>query len=296
MSRPKIYITSCTHLDINKLQEDIVAAESDVTAIIKVDDNIHVYSVADLIQDQKDAIDLIVTNFVDTDPATKVPLIYSIAKAEATGKHFHNIDYKKELKSPLIPKRTVVQGEVREVTWFEKMDVDGQTPINPVIKVSITYTRDVSTSLPLFRVTTREWYNVDGTLNTEQKITPKYYFVNPSDQIDEGYRRRGLLVKSIQLPVMQMMVQVMEPSGYSVGIILLKGRQFLDDYEEVFNRFIENSSTMTDAADPNFGKKTVIIKLEAEARPEVLEWMDKAPAILGGGITIRQYLISEFDI
>lgn len=294
MARPQLYLTPCSVIDLNRLQDDIIAGTPQVLAALIKGANLEVQSTGVLDQTAKDAIDAVIAAFVDVDLSQKVPLIYSIAKAEARHKHFHNVDYKKELVTPVIPKRTVMQGEVRQVDWYR--DMVGTTPTTPVIKVSIVYTRDVATALPLYRITTRQWYNIDGTLNDEAKVTMKYYFVNPSDQIDEGYRRRGLLVKSIQLPVMSMMMEVLVPLGYNVTSVLLKGRQFLDDYEQEFNRFVENSSTITDAASPNFGKKTVIVQLEDEVRVEVLEWMDKSPASLGGGITIRQYLIGEFDI
>lgn len=294
MSKPFIYSTVCSHKDLNRLQSDIMAAVPEVNATLIIGANLVAQSDISLDQAKRDIIDATILAFVDIDPADKVPLIYSQTKAEASSKHFHNIDYKKELTSALIPKRTVIHGEVREVTWFRDMNIS--TPEVPVIKVTITYTRDAATALPLYRITNRQWYNVDGTLNEETKTTMKYYFVNPSDQIDEGYRRRGLLVKTIQLPVMSMMVEVLAPSGFDTSVILLKGRQFLDDYEEEFTRFIENSSTITDPSSPDFGKKTVIVKLEAESRIEVLQWMDAAPASLGGAVTIRQYLISEFNI
>lgn len=296
MSRPIIYLTPCTHLDINRLQSDIKEAVPLVNATLKVDDNLYVHSVIELIQSDKDLVDAIIVAFVDTDPAVKIPLIMGMAKAEAHGKHFHNINYKMELTSALIPLRTVMQGEVREVTWYASIGA-GNIPVNPIIKVTIAYTRDLATSLPIYRTTTRQWYNIDGTLNEESKVTMKFYYINPSDQIEEGDRRRDLLVKSIQIPVMNMMVEVLTGTGLSIGSILLKGRQFLDDYKEEFDRFVSNSSTVTDPADEdNYGKKTVIVKLESEDRTEVKEWMDLAPNSLGGATTIRQYLIGEFDI
>lgn len=295
MSRPKIYSTPCTIEDLNRLQDDIKTAYPLVIAIILNGANLEAQSVSDLDQPTKDGIDSIISNFVDADLSLKIPLIYSMAKSEAKTKHFHNIDYKMELTSALIPLRTVIHGEVREVTWYASIGANN-APENPIIKVSVTYTRDAGTALPIYRTTTREWYNVDGTLNEESKVTMKFYYINPSDQIEEGDRRRDLLVKSIQIPVMNMMVEVLIGTGLSITSILLKGRQFLDDYKEEFDRFVSNSSTVTDPADDNYGKKTVIVKLEEEARTEVIQWMDAAPNSLGGATTIRQYLINEFDI
>lgn len=295
MSRPNIFITPCMYLDINGLQNHIIAAVPEVTAVLRVDMDILVHSVDELTQIQKDSVDAAKMAFSDIDPKDKIPKIYDLTKGEANSKHFHNIDYKKELVSALIPLRTVVQGEVQEVTWFSSIGADN-APTEPIVKVTIVYVRDAATSLPIYRVTTREWYNVDSSLNSDKKITLKYYYINPSDQINEGDRRRDLLVKSIQIPVMNMMVEVLSSTGLTIVSILLKGRQFMDDYQEEFDRFVANSSTVTDPADPNYGEKTVIVKLENESRSDVLEWIDQAPNSLGGAKTIRQYLMDEFNI
>jgi len=249
-----------------------------------------------LTEQEDDALESFIGAFDDS--YIESPLrILSLVKEEAAHKHFHNIDYIKEIKSgmSLIPEREsgTVQGEVREVVWYAGVN-ENLEPHTPVIKENATYTRAES-GLPYWRVKERVWYREDGTIHPEKKITVKFYVVNKQDMIDEGIKRRSLLVKSIQIPVMEMMGEVLTPLNVTEAAILIKGRHFMDQFEHEFNKFIDNSSTIADPADPNYGRKSVIVALE---NVDALEhsWIDMAPNSLGGATTIRQYLINEFDI
>lgn len=248
-------------------------------------------------QEDQDLQDL-VNNFVDSDPSLKELKIYDIAKEEAKYKHFHNIDYKKELTQSLIPLRTVTRGEVTKVEWFKSLDAQYK-PTDLVLKVDIVYQRDAS-GFATSRATTRTWVNKDETESQEVKATSKYYFVNPSDMIDEGLKRRKLLVNSIQIPTLTFMSEALMPLGHTQESVVMLGRHFMDDYETDFSKFIENSSTITDPADPNIGRKSIIVELENNdtngRNKDYNLWLDNAPASLGGLTTIRQYLISEFSI
>ena len=281
--------------DLNRFNEDCKAHNAKILIVLKfgVDNLRFDLSEPFTVQEHTD-LDAYIATFVDSNPEDKIPRIYSIVKGEAGAKHFHNIDYKKELSQALIPKRSVSQGEVTQVDWYEALN-SSMVPEGHVLKVVIVYQRD-SSGFALSRSTVRTWINEDGTENDESKITNKYYFVNPSDMIDEGLKRRKLLVSSIQIPTLTFMTEALMLLGYSQEAVMLKGRNFMDDYETFFNKFIDNSSTITDPADPDVGEKTIVVRLRDEARFEYTEWLDKAPASLGGMTTIRQYLISEFDI
>ena len=292
------YQFSCTFLDLNRLQKDIVSLNPKVINILKHMNTLKVRSNDPLDSDELSAIQLLLNSFVDIDPDQKLPLIYDIAKSEAYSKHFHNIDYKKELTKSLIPLRTVTKGEVTKVEWYTDLD-ESLNPINMVLFTDISYQRD-SSGFATSRTTSRTWINRDGSENEESKVTSKYYFVNPSDMIDEGLKRRKLLVNSIQIPTLTFMKEVLMPQNYTEDAVLLKGREFMDDYENDFNKFVDNSSTITNPADPNFGKKTIIVELEDNTpggrNADYNLWLDAAPASLGGLTTIRQYLINEFNI
>lgn len=292
------YITFCDVEDLNTLQDELIALNITIENIIQMDNDLHVRSINELSESEKTLVDNTIANFQDTDLSLKIPKIYDLVQGEARHKHFHNIDYKKELVRSLIPKRTVVQGEVTKVDWYSTLD-ENMALNDLILTVEVNYNRD-SSGFASFRSTDRKWINRDGSINEEIKTTQKYYFVNPSDMITEGYKRRKLLVQSIQIPTLTFMTQALLPEGYQEQSILLQGRAFMDDYEEDFNKFVENSSTITNPADPNFGKKSIIVQLEDNSptgrNKDYNLWLDKAPAGLGGLVTIRQYLINEFSI
>jgi len=285
--------------NLNTFLEEVKSLISKIEYLVKFnDDEIRFTLSEDLTEEENSSLDSFIENFLDSNPEVLIPKILSIAKAEATTKHFHNINYKKELTQALIPLRTVTRGEVTRVDWYRSLDAE-MIPTDLIIRVDITYSRD-ETGFATSRITTRTWINEDESENTEVKVTNKYYFVNPSDMIDEGLKRRKLLVNSIQIPTLTFMTEALVPLGYEEGAIVLLGRHFMDDYESDFSKFIENSSTITDPADPNYGRKSIIVELE-DSDPEGRNkdynlWLDKAPASLGGATTIRQYLIEEFSI
>lgn len=285
--------------NLNRFLDEVKIHNSKIQYVLKFNEDELRFTLSEALTVQEDTdLDTFITNFNDNDITLVVPKIYSITKAEASTKHFHNIDYKKELIHALIPLRTVTRGEVTKVEWFKSFDAE-MKPTDLIIKVDVEYSRD-TTGFATSRVTTRTWINEDGTDNEELKTTNKYYFVNPSDMIDEGLRRRKLLVNSIQIPTLTFMSEALMPLGYEQGAVVLLGREFMDDYENDFNKFVDNSSTITDPADPNYGRKSIIVQLEdntAEGRNKDYNlWLDKAPPSLGGATTIRQYLISEFSI
>ncbi len=282
--------------DLNKLNQEAKSHNIKILYVVKFGDNNLRFTLSEsLTSEEETTLDSFLDSFVDVDIDQKVPKIYGITKSHARGKHFHTINYKSvDLTQSLIPKRTVIQGEVRKVDWYKSLNQSGQ-PEDKVLCVEIDYNRD-PTGFAISRTTTRTWMNLDDTPNEETKVTTKYYYVNPSDQIDEGLKRRSLLVKSLQFPVMQAMMEVLMPLGYTQSSVVLQGRTFLDDYEDSFSKFIENSSSINDPASPDFGKKTVVARIEQENKPEYITWLDSAPPVFGGSMTIRQYLVAEFSI
>jgi len=283
-------------LDLNKFNDDAKALISKIEIVLKFgDDDLRFTLTEPLTAQEESDLDDLITNFVDTDPALKVPKIYSIVRDGIKSKHHTDINYKSvELTQSLIPIRTVTKGEVTQVDWYKSLD-ENNAPQDKVIRVEVVYNRDAS-GFAISRTTTRTWINIDESDNEENKITHKHYFVNPSDQIDEGVKRRSLLVKSIQFPVLQGMMEVLMPLGFDKGTVILKGRDFMDEYETEFNKFVDNSSSINDPADPNFGKKSIVVKIEEENKANYVQWLDSAPPVFGGGITIRQYLVNEFSI
>lgn len=284
-------------IDLNSFNDQAKAISPKIEIVLKFGDDSLRFTISEsLTSEEESQLDDLVSNFEDTDIFQKVPKILELSNEH--GKHFHAINYKLGLKESLIPVRSVVKGEVQKVVWYRTLDAN-MIPVEPILKVDISYTRDAS-GFALFRTTVRTWYNLDGTENPETKPSSKYYFINESDMIDEGIKRRTLLVKELQIPVMKGMTSALIPKGYSETSALLLGRHFMDDYRTSFEDFKQNSSTITDASDPNYGKKAVVVKVENESDTEYVKFLDEAPAVLGtpfdGTITIRNYLIEQFSI
>jgi hypothetical protein len=290
-------------ININKLKLEIAKSSisDDSFSIISSGTGFEIIFEHDLSPEETDVLNDLVSvhnpippekygQYVSTE---KMPVIYDLIK-EGVSKPHQAIDYKNELIDALIPKRIILKGEVTQVTWYRTMGPNN-TPENPVIRVEIVYTRD-AIGFALSRTTTRTWINRDGSDNPETKVTTKYYYVNFVDQIQEGIKRRRLLLDSVQIPVLGLIMATLMPIGYSQIACLLRGRKFMDDYEGEFNRFIQNSSSETDSTSADYGKKNVVIKLENESDIDHSEWLDKLPPALGGATTIRAYLISEFTI
>jgi hypothetical protein len=289
--------------DLNRFNNEAIILIPKIVFVLKSNDDELRFSLSEtLTVDENSLLDSFIIDFTDSDPEQRLPLIIDLAKAEAKNKHFHNIIYtsNKELSQAMIPEREkgTVKGEVLQVIWYKELDFtdpSNPTPIIPVIKVDIAYTRD-ATGFATSRVTTRTYYNRDGSENSETKITIKYYFVNKQDMVDEGIKRRTLLVKSIQIPTMNLIAEVLMPLGVTLNNVVSKGRQFMDDYRLDFSKFIENSSSITDPLSDDFEMKTTIVKLRDEDDAGHVEWLDKLPNSLGGSTSIRNYLIAEFDI
>ena len=288
-------------LDLNRFNDEAKALNAKIEIVMKLGDDDLRFTISEVLTAQEDSeLMSFMAAFEDIDPEDKVPKIMDMVHPGLKSKPVHDIDYKTEIASDfkLIPKRTVTRGEVTRVEWYKTLDAN-QLPTDLVLVVDVTYTRD-ATGFALFRNTVRTWINRDESEYYSKKNTTKFYFVNPSDMITEGYSRRKLLVQSVQIPVLTFMIEVLSPLGYNQTSIVLKGRAFMDDYETDFSKFIENSSTVTDPSDPNVGRKNVIVELEDQTlggrNAEYNQWLDKAPPSMGGSITIRQYLISEFSI
>lgn len=288
-------------LDLSKFNEEAQIANPAILIVLKFGDDDLRFTVNENWDAEDDTIlDNFMASFQDQDPQDKVPLIYGLVRPHAKTKHFHGIKYTgtEDLITNLHRVETVsVRGEVQEVIWYKEVVFDGATfvPQTPVVKVSITYTRNTG-KFALYRDTVRAWYNNDGTLNDYVKETRKYYVLNASDTMDEGFKRRDHLVQTIKAPVLEAMTQVLAPLGYAEEAIIFKGSDFLDDYEIEFNNFIKNSSRITNPADDNYGRKSIIVKFEAEDDANYLTWLDSAPPIFGGTMTIRQYLVDQFSI
>mgnify|MGYP003113399262 CR=1 FL=1 len=171
------------------------------------------------------------------------------------------------LNTKLFPKRKFVQGELQTIHWYSDIEKE-----DLVLKVIIEYTRD-GLGFATTRKTTRTWIREDGSEHEWTKVSIKEY--DMLAQINEGVRRRGNIVKGIQMPVLGMMMQTIQDKS-STEVILM-GRDFLKKYQSDFVAFQNDS---------NAGIITEITNATEE-------WLDNP---IGGGATIRTYIINELDI
>ncbi len=197
-----------------------------------------------------------------------MPKICKYVKDGVKTKNFHDINYITELTISLYPKRTLVHGELQKVIWYTDEECT-----DTLIEVNIEYERD-ALGFAVRRTTTRTWYNIDNSKNTDNKITKKNYVINLLDQIEEGIRRRGNIVKGLKLPVLAFMIGTM--TGTSPEIIQI-GRDFLQGHQLAFQCFIDDS------------QKQIITNITNDET----EWLDN---YINQDTTIRQFIIAELSI
>lgn len=278
------------------LKQKIIDAGYNISGIQSLENEwIDIYSEFQFSQASIENISLEIDSYTFVEEYLSKPKILNHVNDHLKNNDHRGIDYKTQLNDNLFPKRTITRGEVTKVEWFSDQELTDK-----VLVVTVNYNRDAN-GFATTRTTTREWVNNDGTLNIDKKITHKNYAINHVDQIVEGIKRRKLLVNNLQMPTLTFMLQALLPLGEVQGLILLKGREFMDRYETEFSKFVDSSSSVTDVTDPSFGKKNVVVRLEDADDVNGFNaghnyWLDKKPFGLGGSITIRQYLISEFSI
>lgn len=218
------------------------------------------------------------------------PVIYGLVDDEVKNKDYRDIDYTIEPRPNLVPDRYFVQGELQRVTWYS----DSSKNLK-VLETIIEYTRD-GFGFAASRTTTRSWFDYMGMALPDIKVTNKTY--STLDMIKEGKARRGNIVDGVQIPVFSFLQEAAIVDGATYGLnpqtVLLVGREFMDRFEVEFAKFIDNSSSITDLADPNFNRKTVVVEFE-KAATSTDTWLNYTPAALGGA-RILDYLVGEFSI
>jgi len=193
-----------------------------------------------------------------------------------------DIDYKNGLTSNLYPKRTFIKGELIGVVWYGSYDpeqTENEGFSAPIIDVAIAYTRDVL-GFAVSRQTTRKWYFIDGELDqVNAKITHKYY--TGIDQIKEGKIRRGNIMDYVPIAVLGLLITTELPKPGTPyadeAALILEGRRFLAEHKVSLINFVDDSND----------------QILAALAADTTHWLDND---IGGGTTIRAYLISEFDI
>jgi hypothetical protein len=194
-----------------------------------------------------------------------------------------DLDYKTGLMINLVPAMTMVQGELRQVTYYAVYDANEPVYINrfkePVLEVKVDYHRDYL-GFAQYRVVTRRWYYEDGTICNDMsmaKVTTKIYdFIGT---IREGKRRRQNVIDNMMIPIMGMMLQTSVPHQFSgEAEVIREARRFMSVHKISMVSFIDDSN-------PQLSEE---IATASEA------WLNNV--ISADGTTIRMYLMNELNV
>lgn len=197
---------------------------------------------------------------------------YEYRKSDAPIEH----NYVSGLSTSLYPRRTFVKGELQKVEWHSNTECS-----DLILKVDISYTRD-PIGFAIERETIRTWVNEDETENKDKKTTKKNYTINEIDQIQEGIRRRGNIIKSLQKPILGLMIITKDQdpalTGLSDGEIVLVGRDFLKLHQSSFQSFESESHK----------------QIQTDIVAATDQWLSNV--IDGNGTTVRDYILNELNI
>lgn len=197
-----------------------------------------------------------------TDSTIGVPIVEVLSSSQ--GVKFTEIDY--TLITPkLHPKRTFDKGELQLVEWYLEHTFD-----TLVIKVEIEYFRDAY-DFPEYRVTTRTWYNTDGTENPEKTIRTKYY--DSINKHAEIRTRRNNNILQIQDTVITYMVATM---GIPAADAIQQGKDYMASVDAEVNKYVKTGASDLSTAITNNTTET---------------WLDNT--IPSTSITIRDYILME---
>lgn len=180
---------------------------------------------------------------------------------------FRDIDYT-ILPTALHAVRVFSKGELQSVTWYTD-----NTLAKKVLKVDIVYSRDPF-GFVTFRVTTRTWYNDDGTENPLTSVRTKHY--DELGKQGEVKKRRENNVLSMQSQTLAYMVAT-GVGGDPLAALAL-GKTYMDTLDTEINKYIKSGSPIL---------STAILSNTVDT------WLDNI--IPGDAITIRDFMLAELS-
>lgn len=183
---------------VGEIQEPL---KSRITACVHKDGKLEVHTNGDDLTSAELAE--LTTYVLNHNPsAYSEPRIYSLAKHEAKEKHFHNIDYKKELNHKL--QMSVTFGEPGLFTLAQLFEDEAKTI--PVLDVIREYDIEPVTGKLLRKHTKRQYYNEDGSLNEEIKDSGWYTYTEEQSRA-ATHRRRVNITNKLESDMLNMLVQ-----------------------------------------------------------------------------------------
>ena len=294
-------------LNLNKFLEEVIELNQKIVYVIKFEeDDLRFTLSEELSEVEESELDVFIEAFADVNPEDKIPLIYDFVKDELRSKHFHNIDIDNDLTTTLQKESTIVAGEIIKEVFYRKMtyeNIDG-FPIRqyetPVLKIETSYIKDATGFTIGKNPPLTTFYNKDGTENEETKQLDQPYYYEDFEQIEQSVKRRQLIDMDIQKKALKHIFSALSVSGYTLEACMLKAMEFADAYEDLRNKYKDNSSVVSDPNNDDFGKKHIVVALEDDSVDGINMnfnlWLNAAPASLGGLKTIRQYLIEQYSL
>lgn len=211
-----------------------------------------------------------------------------------TDKHItpKSIDYKKEINGRLHPKYVFDNhGWLVECEYFRNLEISqnqlGFTEYDysdPILKYEAVYEMKPDGYVGS-RTVTRRWYRLDGTLDSDAKITTKFY--EPMAARDEGKKRRRNIVNELMIETVGLFIMTSSdlndvPTAEADAIPFLKEiSSGLTDYYEYGNK--------RDSHGNDFLLKQQILE-------SVYSRLNNFVPGTNNTITIRNFLISRVDI
>jgi hypothetical protein len=166
-----------------------------------------------------------------------------------------SIDYKRDINGRLHPEYIFdLRGSLIECNYYQDVDVwidqfgfkqfDYSTP---VLKYTAEYSLD-SDGYVLYRIVTRRWYKLDGTLSDDDKVTIKYY--EPIKSRDEVRRRRHNIINKLLVEVTGLLI-ITSPDLNNVTDTERDAMPFMRSISSAIAEYYEYGATRDSEGNPS---------------------------------------------
>lgn len=138
-----------------------------------------------------------------------------------------------------------------------------------------------------------KWYREDDSLSNEYKDIGRVFDPESDHElrVKESKIRRESIINSLRLPVLSFLKEIY-PSKTSLELLTM-GRNFLNKFNNETRDYIEQGLTVSDTSSPDYGKTVLWVSVRDHSDIEDDEWLDTD---VGGGVTVRQYILDEINI
>lgn len=230
-------------------------------------------------------------------------LIYKyVAETVLAGIDIYRVPYDIDFKSDLIispkkknyPKVKGVPTVVEYYTEKKIVDLQGTVAYNNLIadvQFQLFYTPE---GFIYQKYAPLAWAMSDGTIDRVNiKDLGKVYDVELEDDkiIQEGIDRRQCIYTSLQMPTLKILTAIY-PDKTKMELMAL-GRDFMTFYTDDFKAYINESQTIVDEDDPDYGLKKIVAKIKHDTTHS---WLNDSVDLGEGEFSVREYLMEQLTI